>query len=98
MGEGQVKSAWPAWTWFRAEDLEAVAAELEPLTRKHLDALPDALLAEESEYAEETRDELWEGLKTLRKWVKSARSEEKTERLATATKGNALLLLMDADQ
>ncbi|MCY1062751.1 hypothetical protein [Nannocystis sp. SCPEA4] len=96
--KGKPRSDWPAWTLIAGDDLEVVAAELEPLTRKQLDALPVALLAHDEADAAETRDELWEGLKTLRKWVKTARRDEKKERLGVAIQGNALVLLMDGDQ
>lgn len=96
--KGKSKSSWPAWTLIAGDDLEAIAAELEPLTRKQLDVLPAALLADDEAEAAETREELWEGLKLLRKWVKSARSDEKKERLGVATQGNALVLSMDGDQ
>jgi len=95
---GKPRSDWPAWTLIEGAELDAIAAELKPLTRKQLDAVPSALMVDDGSDATDTRDELWEGLKTLRKWVEKARGDERKDRLALAKQGNALLLVMDGDQ
>ena len=79
-------TGWPVWTVLAPKALPAIAAELAPLTRAHLDALPTEQLTDSPEYADETRDELWDGLVKLRKWI------------ARTTPGNSLVLAMDGDQ
>jgi len=96
--KGRSDSDWPTWTVLDPAALKTIAAELKPLTRKALDALPAKILSDEEEYAGETRDELWQGLSRLRTWVATVQKSEKTETLGSAKTGNSLILAMDGDQ
>ncbi|MCL2777198.1 MAG: hypothetical protein FWD73_04275 [Polyangiaceae bacterium] len=92
---------WPAWTLLQGASLEAIEAELKPITREHLNALSDAALVDEEGAnwgANDCRDELWAGLEQLRSWVTEVRCDEAKDGLAFAKQGNSLLLLMDGSQ
>lgn len=89
---------WPVWTTFEPSALVALGEELAAITKQNLEALPAEVLADDEAWVGESRDELWQGLTRLRTWLESARSAEDAEGLAWATRGNALVLVMDGDQ
>jgi hypothetical protein len=78
------KLDWPTWTIFAPADFAAIASELATITKESLAALPETLLSDR-DHAEECREELSMGLRTLRTWLAKAR-------------GGALVLSMDGDQ
>jgi hypothetical protein len=96
--KGRSDTDWPVWTVFDPAALKTIAAELKPLKRASLDALAAKTLSDEPEDADETRDELWQGLERLRTWVAAAQKPERTETLGVAKTGNSLILTMDGDQ
>jgi hypothetical protein len=80
---------WPTWTEFAPTVLPVIAGELKAVKRADLEALARKTLSddpEETDQVEATRDELWQGLSQLRKWI------------AKTGKHQSLLLSMDGDQ
>lgn len=92
------KIDWPIWTVLDSATLPLIGAELRPLTRRHLDALPTRALADDPQGADGTRDELWQGLHRLRGWVETVQAPEPASTLGRSRRGNALILLMDGDE
>ncbi len=86
---------WPIWSVFDPKALRAIEAELAPLRRATLDAIPAKPLGED---ADATRDELWQGLERLRDWVREVQKPERTATLGMTKTGNSLIYVMDGDQ
>ena len=80
------KSEWPVRTIISSADLPAVSSELESLTEDKVRSIPKEMLLENPDHdLNASYDELWDGLKCLKTWVK-------------ASLGASLVLIVDGDQ
>jgi hypothetical protein len=95
-----VTAGWPCITALAVPDLTRIRGELDSDWRPRLAALPDDILADDGDQdeAQDSRDELTDGLNKLQKWVQRALRPADSPRRCVDPTGNTLVLVMDGSQ